>query len=315
MADINPASVIVEIDDAANTFRTLPLTAMQAGVAALFEYNFDNPDENRLVGSAFALTRHTFVTARHVVDELNQVDNVFLALPTVAGIHRKAITVQPMHVVGANYDLGHDLAIVGVPTEGMRNQTWQQLNRKASRRIAPLALTFRFPNVGDEVIAIGYRRFRLTQDRSRRTLLGDWDFGIARGRVTEAYTEMQDRVMAPFPCFRVDAEFPGGMSGGPVMFVGPGTSSRRYRVSPVLGVVTSGMDGSEEGYTALASCVAPLQGLRMPGPDGSMSDDTVAAAIASKTVGLDARSHEFKDTHGPPGSLPYFMWRSRDPRP
>jgi hypothetical protein len=80
--------------------------------------------------------------------------------------------------------------------------------------------------------------------------------GGSVGLVTDVFPEGRDRVKLPFPCFEMNIETRGGMSGGPVVN-GDGNIS---------GIVTSGFSFQEpRPHASYASMLGPALELRVVG--------------------------------------------------
>ena len=86
--------------------------------------------------------------------------------------------------------------------------------------------------------------------RQPETYIWDESPALCRGNVLEVFHLGRDTVMAPYPCFSVQLDAFGGMSGGPVFNV----------EGKVLGVISSAISDSEY---ALAALVWPLLSLNL----------------------------------------------------
>jgi hypothetical protein len=71
------------------------------------------------------------------------------------------------------------------------------------------------PRVGSQIAAFGYPKSRMWETTTNRWEVHT-DATTATGTVLEIHHETRDRGTHPFPCFRTDARFDPGMSGGPV---------------------------------------------------------------------------------------------------
>ena len=105
------------------------------------------------------------------------------------------------------------------------------------------SITTRMPAVGDELTITGLSAIRRTEAVSSATHL-EMVPGCVKGLVIDSYPEGRDRAMLPGPCFAVDCDARGGMSGGPVF------DSRGH----LVGVVSSSYEG---GATTFVSHVWP----------------------------------------------------------
>jgi hypothetical protein len=111
------------------------------------------------------------------------------------------------------------------------------------------------PKVGDEITAFGYHG--LTQPTKtvadgKCVLTYDQKGSFTTGRIIEIHPERRDSAMLSFPCFRTDARFDPGMSGGPVV----------NKDGNVCGVICSSFGGASGGddYISYASLVWPVLG-------------------------------------------------------
>jgi hypothetical protein len=71
------------------------------------------------------------------------------------------------------------------------------------------------PRLGSQIAAFGYPRSRMRETKANHWEVNT-DATTATGRVIEIHYEAGNRATRPFPCFRTDARFDPGMSGGPV---------------------------------------------------------------------------------------------------
>jgi hypothetical protein len=71
------------------------------------------------------------------------------------------------------------------------------------------------PSVGEPIHAFGYSESRIGATAPKEFTLAQRPV-TTHGRVMEVHHVLRDEVRMPFPCFRTNARFDGGMSGGPV---------------------------------------------------------------------------------------------------
>jgi hypothetical protein len=114
-------------------------------------------------------------------------------------------------------------------------------------------LATRLPSVGDRVQAFGFPRASVAFDSA----LG-WRHDAqpqgAVGRITQVYPERRDSAGMPFPCFEMDVQVLGGMSGGPVF----------HENGRVCGILRSSFDLLEDtGDVSYASLLEPALQLRI----------------------------------------------------
>jgi hypothetical protein len=126
---------------------------------------------------------------------------------------------------------------------------------------------------GTRVQAFGFPKADVLFDEEINGWRLDHAVGGSVGVVTEVFEEGRDTAKKPFPCFEMDIEIRGGMSGGPVVnadgyicgivtaswtFAEPGphsSSASLLRPAVELHVVTAGNLGSEGQYIALKDLV------------------------------------------------------------
>lgn len=109
------------------------------------------------------------------------------------------------------------------------------------------------PERGETVTAFGYANTtrRRLADASVRLRL---DPRTTTGIVQEVHHLFRDRAFLSFPCFRTNAQFDPGMSGGPVF----------NRANEICGVVCSSLPpgAEEEEHASYASLIWPAFGIR-----------------------------------------------------
>jgi Trypsin-like peptidase domain len=79
-------------------------------------------------------------------------------------------------------------------------------------------LRAQIPSIGDTVTALGYLKMEgSAQARGEAIDMRlQWETAIVSAKVVEVFPEYRDRGLLKYPCFRVDSDFPHGMSGGPI---------------------------------------------------------------------------------------------------
>lgn len=112
------------------------------------------------------------------------------------------------------------------------------------------------PRVGAPIVAFGFTAGRVEREPVGMTPTLTIGAHTATGEVVEIHHAFRDRAMLPFPCFRTDARFDPGMSGGPVFDNSTGH---------LCGVVCSSMDGEadDDGHVSYVSSLWPLVATRM----------------------------------------------------
>ena len=122
-----------------------------------------------------------------------------------------------------------------------------------------LPLSPGIPKVGEHLLGIGYHGMKgetVPQTGDSQPVIKYAErTALTTGQITQVYPEKRDMVMAPWPCFRTDARFEHGMSGGPIINERGG----------VCGVICSAMDGIQdsEGYISFGSLLWPALGTEL----------------------------------------------------
>ena len=224
-----------------------------------------------VVGTATILCRHLLVTARHVLTTRAVLDgsgSVDPASPEAGTrVNRGLVAVQVLpgsecviwEVVSAIAHPASDLALLHVSSNPRRTDPESPL-----RRNAPVVNPFA-PHVGERIAAFGYRRGRARASRNSAGELHidlDAELMSSVGVVREIHEWSRDRVMLPFPCYRVGARFDAGMSGGPVV----------DEYGSLCGLVCANVDGSHESGEPI-SYVTTLWPLFTLIVDGNRGDD------------------------------------------
>lgn len=121
--------------------------------------------------------------------------------------------------------------------------------------MAPIELCV--PKIGEYCAAIGYCAMDWTSSPGK--IYADNKLGITMGQIRDVHIPRRDSHCLPFPCFRTDARFEGGMSGGPVI----GQSGK------VVGVVCAGTKkiDEEDEDLSYASLIAPAMLMKFPNKD------------------------------------------------
>jgi hypothetical protein len=112
------------------------------------------------------------------------------------------------------------------------------------------------PTVGDEILGFGYHGvshpIEIGTD-GRQTIRYEQRGSFTKGRVLEIHAEQRDSAMLRFPCFRTDARFDPGMSGGPVV----------NKVGDVCGVICDSLGPRADDtstHDSYASLIWPVLG-------------------------------------------------------
>lgn len=175
-----------------------------------------NGDGHFVSGTGVVVSPHLAITARHVVDD-HWRRHEGMAMPDSADSADGHFTLILAQQVGEELNLwcvtrlwvsqDTDLAL-------LRLSPCSKPAQKYSFR--HLVLSVLPPKVGSQIHAFGYAD-------SSITVVGPKEVAVnhrarsTHGEVIEAFPGGRDPVKMPFPCFRTNARFDGGMSGGPIL--------------------------------------------------------------------------------------------------
>jgi hypothetical protein len=207
------------------------------------------------IGTAFNIAPGgLWVTARHVMDDVENVCEInpgaepYLmwvgsgAGKDVPDLEGGPVPIRCWHTDGVT---GSDIAVI---------QTFAGFRGDEQITFPCLRLSSPMPKPGVKVAGVGYPVFEAefgeeTEESIKVDVL--LDIKLTSGVIEEVLPEGRDsfvdldgvqRGMLPNPCFRTDARFDGGMSGGPVINAD----------GDVLGIIASGT-GDNDGYISWAS--------------------------------------------------------------
>ena len=201
------------------SFRVTPtLSEDHAGIGelAIPILGLDGSGNDWASGTAVVVAPWLAMTARHVVEDYQDRFGVTRAA-TGLDHHFQLLTcltlkggrdVLPLFVGRVWYCDPIDIALLELQpaSEFPIDYKW---------KVVPLSL--QPPSVGDRVVAFGYAASRVTGPASG---VGEREWktspSTSVGEVLEVHQQSRDSVTLPFPCFRTNARFDGGMSGGPV---------------------------------------------------------------------------------------------------
>jgi hypothetical protein len=170
-------------------------------------------------GTAFVIAPGYAFTATHVIlDYLKIMQNKELVKD--GGHHKLGISfhmfihirttdgkVQPIFVEGVNFSGTGDVALLRLVKPS--SVEWVDFGDFPSLRLIP-------PGVGSAITAIGYPDSNTKRKEDGVIELHTWP-RLACGTIQEVFQDKRDSKLLNFPCFQVNAQFSGGMSGGPVL--------------------------------------------------------------------------------------------------
>lgn len=171
-------------------------------------------DASLCSGTGVVVGTNLAITAAHVIDDMSQqLDRMLMP----KGLHEASFHLDAFQVLpgGQKYELWSitrvwvcrftDIALLRLSPTTVEGSAHSWTTPKI--RLGP-------PDVGARVAAFGYAGASYEKDAERAF----WNVKAhtAVGFVKEVHYERRDAVRLSFPCYRVNARFDGGMSGGPV---------------------------------------------------------------------------------------------------
>ncbi len=249
-----------------------------------------SPSGLRPLGTAFCLTaglpfeKAIYATARHVVEGIiPALGEGFHEAPTRDG--QEPFLLLPVQVSGAE----DSSSLRGVCVEQFG--TAEDLSDIAVMRVdlsefsIPATAAVKFPvtlsepAVGETCIALGYPGMRVGEQAPDDPDTSDWNGPLhaSQAKIQEIHAAGRDRGMLPFPCFRTDAYFAPGMSGGPIV----------RQDGRVVGVVSAGYERAQRtAYGAIMGGIIRT-GVRLLNNEGEPVDLTFPNLIAHRLVDVD----------------------------
>jgi len=156
------------------------------------------------------------------------------------------------------------------------------------------------PAIGSRVAAFGYRsgdiQTEVDHDKKEITVIWKHSPTTTTGTVREIHEQRRDDSMLNFPCYRVNARFAPGMSGGPVF-------DDNGHLCGLIAASMKSLDESQENYSYVStlwpSMGIPLNVDRQGKPRGNyyaieLARDGFIRAIGWKriTIVLDNQGHQ-----------------------
>jgi Trypsin-like peptidase domain len=207
--------------------------------------------EDYASGTAFVIGRGWALTAYHVLDDFirryqgppAESGNTDIKFEMLGYLMLDGGTRPlPIKFIRAWRAAPLDIAVLafGVPAEWPDDHSWT----------VP-AIDLLPPKVGAQIAAFGYPDSLIERVEERVSATLSVHPTTSTGEVQEVHHTFRDRSRLAFPCFRTNAKFAGGMSGGPVFDVQTGH---------ICGIICSGTefaDHSEESIS-YASALWPV---------------------------------------------------------
>jgi len=251
-----------EISFADGSFVDLGLHQNQMAIMPLV---FIRGDEIRPLGTCFSITNDGLcMTARHVIEE-----GVTLSAPpqrkTELDPERDgyfgALYISPeIHPEEPENLLGGFLPMYAIYTIDILDIALIKLSLPTDARTGELLrfpahpLRLRPPVVGEFAFALGYRAMTWEVDHEAKRQTLQQKYSATKAVVEEVHLGGRDRVMLPFPSFRIAGRIDGGMSGGPMLDA----------QGQVMGVVCSSIPRGEDAQdSSYGSLIAPAMGMTL----------------------------------------------------
>lgn len=220
-ADLGPFADLLQLATTHELQRSvMPIVITRSGVP-------------RIEGTAFAIGAGIAMTAKHVLTGTDPIEDVRLLY--IEGMNEDGtIRGLPLPLYSWSTDDQTDIALL---------QVRLPLIDGVQLVHGGVQISFAPPAVGSPAIAVGYTAgfsFRPGEGEHPGSLTLEPKLYASRGSVHEVYAGGRDRVMLPFPAFRLDARFDHQMSGSPIW---AGTNVGVHRV---VGLVATSLESDGE---------------------------------------------------------------------
>ena len=194
---------------------------MNGLIAPLFAGH--NNIKERMEGTAFLIAPRFALTAKHVIAEyLESIQNFRVEEHSKPGAHHKGKLAFCMFmpvlskrgqkiplVIEGTYFCGFgDIALLRLRL-GNKKDNWKDLGPYPSLNLIP-------PKVGSKISSLGFPNSSTKRNDENVVELHTWP-RISYGAVKEVHKDRRDSLLLNYPCFQVNAQLYGGMSGGPVL--------------------------------------------------------------------------------------------------
>jgi Trypsin-like peptidase domain len=174
-------------------------------------------------GTAVVIGPHLAITAKHVIEDYwkkyegIQIEaEVGERIDEAGSFHIFAFQVLEEGKTGALWEVTRIWLSPFTDVAFIRLTPYSEAARKYKWRVANINLLP--PEVGTRISGFGYHSSAISVKESERGIEIEWKDSPTTtiGEVIEVFQERRDPIMLPFPCFRTNARFDGGMSGGPI---------------------------------------------------------------------------------------------------
>lgn len=184
--------------------------------------SFGNSPRQKILGSAVMVAPGIAVTATHVV-----ADGIATAQPGERRLAGLAICHEKLNIWGTKQSVaidGTDLSVL---------VTTLQSPLQHGQTFLHAAVSTRIPALGETVTIAGFRPSMSEFESSPLRADLEGLVVVSTGLVSAQYPHGRDRHLIPWPCFEVNVDTLGAMSGGPVY----------DKHGDLVGVLCSGIDG------------------------------------------------------------------------
>jgi hypothetical protein len=238
-----------------------PLRSMYEAGDALVAVARVEEEGLTVIGSGVMVGPGLLLTATHVLDELPREEGgpVFLTfLPGAARawLPRAVVTVSSVSEFDEMRELVSDLSLVSCTLNS-------DAHEECPLMLAPMQIAL--PLIGERLWAFGFRHQNIKDSAALVTPF------VSSGLVTSAFPYGRGSRM-PAPCFEVEMDTLGGMSGGAVV------NSEGY----LVGIVSSSLEGGPSYVTLIWEAIR----LRVKGTTPELAAKGEVSLLGAKALGL-----------------------------
>jgi Trypsin-like peptidase domain len=210
----DPEKTLGQNEDLHTEQRTFPLRgpigSSPAGLSnwgcfegAVLAVSFPIPDSSNVLGSAVLVAPGVAIGSMHVFDHDRDL------------VMTGAVGAMCYGLDGDRADIWRIRHVVSA-AHGQSDLALYCLERASSmppdRTLTHVAISTRTPSIGERITVAG---FRANDQSSLRANVIGMQLMVSAGRVTQTFPLQRDSSGMPYPCFEIDCETMGGMSGGP----------------------------------------------------------------------------------------------------